>query len=103
MTPITHQTAELATYGPVIVRAPETLVVSADEGEPWFADDESPDEKIEHPAVTRWLDSLIVAPAIDVEELDVGERIRLLLAALDAHALAAEWAVPAAADTLPLH
>jgi hypothetical protein len=89
--PTTNRLAELSTHGSVIVRAPETVIVRAAPGEPWFADDEAPEEKLQHPAVTRWLESLIVAPTIEMDDLDIGDRVKLLLTALDARALAAEW------------
>jgi hypothetical protein len=100
MTPTTNRLAELAAHGPVIVRAPDSMVVCAGPGEPWFGDDEPTDSKLQHPAVTRWLESLVVAPSIPVEELDVDDRIRIVLAALDARAMAGEWSPVAAAEPL---
>jgi hypothetical protein len=89
--PTTHRLAELTTQGSVIVRAPDSIVVNAGPGEPWFADQEPAEEKLHHPAVTRWLESVIVAPTIEMDELDVNDRVRLLLTALDARAMASEW------------
>jgi hypothetical protein len=45
--------------------------------------------------VTRWLESVVVAPTVEMDELDVDDRVRLLLTALDARAMAGEWCVTA--------
>jgi hypothetical protein len=91
MAPTIHRLVDLGTHGTVIVRAPASLLVTAAPGERWFADDESPESKLAHPAVTRWLESLVVAPMIEVDTLEAEDRAEILLAALDAHAIAAEW------------
>lgn len=88
MAPPTHQLAQLSAHGAVIVRAPDSVLVSALPGEPWFADDAAPENTLVHPVVTRWLESLIVAPTVCVRDLDLDDRLQVLFAALDAHALA---------------
>lgn len=91
MAPTTHRLVELSAHGPVIVRAPESLIVTTAPGEPGLDDDAAATTKLLHPAVTRWLESLIVAPTVAGDELDIDERVAILFAALDAHAVATEW------------
>lgn len=87
MAPPTHRLAELSAHGAVIVRAPDSLLVSARPGEPWFGDNDAPETTLGHPVVMRWLESLVVAPVVSVRDLDLNDRRQLLFAALDAHAL----------------